>query len=175
MTCFLRFASAASVTSATSYACPRVGWCDTPWWHSQRAAPWTLRVASLWTAGIGDEPASGTSTAARCVEFTGQTITPRRTATIPLDPLGLRWNSYIHYFNFYLLYSKDGKTFGITWEHYEQQSLNREWDIEIIVRFYVLDGLCSRWRFQTAKICGNYISSTPWQLWKIYINIFTAV
>ena len=33
-TCFLRFASAASVTSATSYACPRVGWCDVPWWHS---------------------------------------------------------------------------------------------------------------------------------------------
>ena len=34
MTCFLRFASAASVTSATSYACPRVWWCDEPWWHS---------------------------------------------------------------------------------------------------------------------------------------------
>ena len=29
----LRFNSAASVTSAISYACPRVGWCDAPW-HS---------------------------------------------------------------------------------------------------------------------------------------------
>ena len=30
------------------------------------------------------------------MEYTGQTITLRRTATVPLDPLGLRWNSYIH-------------------------------------------------------------------------------
>ena len=49
LTCFLRFASAASVTSVTSYECPRVGWCDAPWWHSQSAAPSTLRAASLWT------------------------------------------------------------------------------------------------------------------------------
>ena len=33
-----------------------------------------------------------------CVECTGQTITLRRTATVPLDPLGLRWNTYIHIF-----------------------------------------------------------------------------
>ena len=45
--------------------------------------------------GNGYEPASGTSTAARCVECTGQTTMLRRTATVPLDPLGLRWNSYI--------------------------------------------------------------------------------
>ena len=42
--------STASVTSAISCACPRVGWCDAPWWHSQRAAPSTLWAASLWTA-----------------------------------------------------------------------------------------------------------------------------
>ena len=41
-------------------------------------------------------PANGSSTAARCVECTGQTTTLRWTATVPLDPLGLRWNSYIH-------------------------------------------------------------------------------
>ena len=49
-TCFVRFASAASFTSAISYACPRLGWCDAPCWHSQRAAPSTLRKASWWTA-----------------------------------------------------------------------------------------------------------------------------
>ena len=37
--------SAAFVTSAISYACPRVGWCDAPWWHLHRAAPSTLRPA----------------------------------------------------------------------------------------------------------------------------------
>ena len=31
--------------------------------------------------------------AQRCVECTGQTITLRRTATLELDALGLRWNS----------------------------------------------------------------------------------
>ena len=50
MTCFVRFASVASVTSAMSCACPRVEWCDAPWWHLQKAAPSTLRAASLWTA-----------------------------------------------------------------------------------------------------------------------------
>ena len=49
--------------------------------------------------GNDDEPASGTSTAARCVECIGQTITLRCTATIPLNPLGLRWNSYMHAHN----------------------------------------------------------------------------
>ena len=34
---------------------------------------------------------------ARCVECTGQTTMLRRTATVPLDPLGLRWNSYIQF------------------------------------------------------------------------------
>ena len=43
--------------------------------------------------GNDDGPASGTSTVAWCVECTGQTISLRWTATIPLDPLGLRWNS----------------------------------------------------------------------------------
>ena len=33
-------------------------------------------------------------TAARCMERTGQTTMMRRTATVPLDPLGLRWNAY---------------------------------------------------------------------------------
>ena len=33
--------------------------------------------------------------AQRCVERTGQTTTMRRTATVPLDPLGLIWNAYI--------------------------------------------------------------------------------
>ncbi len=33
--------------------------------------------------------------AQRRVECTGQTTTLRRTAVVPLDPLGLRWNSYI--------------------------------------------------------------------------------
>ena len=50
ITCFVRFASAASVTSAWSYAYPRVGWCNAPWWNLQRAAPSTLTAASLWTA-----------------------------------------------------------------------------------------------------------------------------
>ena len=45
--------------------------------------------------GNGYEPASGISKAAPCVECTGQTITLRRTAIVSLDPLGLRWNSYI--------------------------------------------------------------------------------
>ena len=40
-------------------------------------------------------PASSTSTAARCMERPGQTTTMRRIATVPLDPLGLRWNAYI--------------------------------------------------------------------------------
>ena len=26
-----------------------LGWCNAPWWHSQRAALSTLRAASLWT------------------------------------------------------------------------------------------------------------------------------
>ena len=43
----------------------------------------------------GDGPAIGTSTATRCLECTGQTITLRWPATIPLDPLCLRRNSYI--------------------------------------------------------------------------------
>ena len=60
-TCFVRFAIAASVTSALSYACPRVEWCDTPVWHYQRAAPSTLRAA-YGLPGNGDGPASGTST-----------------------------------------------------------------------------------------------------------------
>ena len=29
------------------------------------------------------------------MECTGQTITPRRTTTVQLGPLGLKWNSYI--------------------------------------------------------------------------------
>ena len=34
--------------------------------------------------------------AQRRVERTGQTTTLRLTSTVPLDPLGLRWNSYLH-------------------------------------------------------------------------------
>ena len=38
--------------------------------------------------------------AQRRVECTGRTIALRRTTTITSDPLGLRWNSYIHCYVF---------------------------------------------------------------------------
>ena len=85
-TCLLRFARAASVTSVLSCACRRVGWCDAPWWHSQRVAPSTLRTASLWTV----RQHSG---AVRGMHWPNNYI--EKDCQFTIGPLGLRWNSCI--------------------------------------------------------------------------------
>ena len=51
------------------------------------------------------------------MERTGHTTTMRRTATVPLDPLGLRWNAYIYNGN--VIESKSNVTYlGVTLDQF---------------------------------------------------------